>query len=157
MLCEEIPFDTSVIGLKSPRFLPRTSAVTDGSVSQFAHARHDSYGSIAGTSQSLSEDDPSINMHLRPRLFGGEEDGEDVEGWLLHFESICAVNGRDNDSQKIALLSVSTTGAATSWSWTNTRWVNVEGQSWEEVKERFLEPFEDQDIEEKIYAYLKTP
>ena len=89
-------------------------------------------------------------------MFGGEEDGEDAEGWLLHFESICAVNGRDNDTQKIALLSVSTTGAATSWVRANARWLNVEGRSWEEVKERFLERFEDQDIEEKIYTSLKT-
>ena len=83
--------------------------------------------------------------------------GEDsVEGWLIHFENICAVNDTTDDAQKIALLSVSTAGAATRWVRTNARWLSQEGRTWIDVKKRFQERFEDVDIEEKIYACLKS-
>ena len=95
-------------------------------------------------------------MRLRPRTFSGEEDEDDVEGWLLHFESICEVNGTNADGQKIALLSVSTAGAATRWVRTNSRWMSEDGRTWAQVKDRFKQRFEDDDVEEKVHACLKA-
>ena len=60
-----------------------------------------------------------------------------VKTWKVSFcifESICTINGRDNNSQTIALLSVFTTGAATSRVRVNARLLNAEGRFWEEVK-----------------------
>ena len=45
-------------------------------------------------------------MKIRPRVFSGETDGEDVEGWLLHFEGVCVASGIFDDAQRIALLTV---------------------------------------------------
>ena len=95
-------------------------------------------------------------MRLRPRTFSGEAEEDDVQGWLIHFDNICAVNGTSSDAQKIALLSVSTTGAATRWVRTNARWLSQDGQTWSEVRNKFRERFTDDDIEEKIHASLKS-
>ena len=95
-------------------------------------------------------------MRLRPQTCSGDVGEDDVEGWVIHFENICAVNGTTGDAQKIALLSVSTAGAMTRWVRTNARWLSQEGRTWIDVKQRFQERFEDVDIEEKIYACLKS-
>ena len=95
-------------------------------------------------------------MRLRPWTFSGDVGEDNVEGWLIHFENICAVNGTTDDAEKTALLSVSTAGAATRWVRTNARWLSQEGRTWGAVKQKFKDRFEDVDIEEKIYACLKS-
>ena len=93
---------------------------------------------------------------MQPRTFSREAEEDDVEGWLIHFDNICVVNGTTSDTQKIALLSMSTTGAATRWVQTNARCLSQDGQTWSEVKNKSRERFTDDDIEEKIHASLKS-
>ena len=54
-------------------------------------------------------------MKIRPPLFSGEADGENVEGWLLHFKGVCVASGIFDDAQRIALLTVSVEGEAERW------------------------------------------
>ena len=83
-----------------------------------------------------------------------EEDN--VEGWLIHFDNICAVNGTTSDAQKIALLSMSTTGAAARWVWTNANWLSQDEQTCSEARNKLRERFTNDDIEEKIHASVKS-
>ena len=54
-------------------------------------------------------------MKIRPRPFSGEDGGEDVEGWLLHFEGVCIAFAISEDAQQIAQLSMCVEGEATRW------------------------------------------
>ena len=38
-------------------------------------------------------------MKIRPCPFSGEFGGEDVEGWILHFEGVCIASGIYADAQ----------------------------------------------------------
>ena len=51
-------------------------------------------------------------MKIRPRIFWGEAEGEDVEGWLLHFKGVCVTSEIFDNAQRIALLTVSVEGEA---------------------------------------------
>ena len=95
-------------------------------------------------------------MRLRPQTFSGEAEEDDVEGWLLHFDNICDVNGTMREAQKIGLLSVSATSTATRWVQTNARWPNQDVQTLLEVRNKFRERFTNDDVEEKIHASLKS-
>ena len=79
-----------------------------------------------------------------------------MEGWLLHFEGICVAGGVNEDAQKIALLTVSTSGEATRWVRARSRWLFDEDRTWNEIKDAFRERFLEDDIEDQVNAALKT-
>ena len=68
-------------------------------------------------------------MRLRPRTFSDEAETDDVEGSRYISTHICAVNGTTIDAQKIALLSVSTTGTA-------ARWARTRDVPWPKILQR---------------------
>ena len=95
-------------------------------------------------------------MKIRPRVFSGEADGEDVEGWLLHFEGVCVASSIYDDAQRIALLTISVEGEAARWARARGRWLQAEHRQWNDVKLEFIERFTDDDLEERINASLKA-
>ena len=92
-------------------------------------------------------------MRLRPRQYSGRD--EDVDCWLQHFEGICVAGGITEEAQKIALLGVSLTGIAAQWARANGRWLNHTDRTWNEVKTRFLQRFEERDLEARLYEQLR--
>ena len=62
-------------------------------------------------------------MKIRPRPFSGECGGEDVEGWILHFEGVCIASGLYEAAQRIALLTVCVEGEAARWARAYGRWL----------------------------------
>ena len=95
-------------------------------------------------------------MKIRPRTFTGEAGGEDVEGWILHFEGVCVASGIYDDTQKIALLTVCVEDEAARWTRAYGRWLQAPGRSWDDVKQEFVQRFLDDDIEERVNASLKA-
>ena len=64
-------------------------------------------------------------MKIRSCIFWGEADGEDVEGWLLHFEGVCVMPGIFDATQRIALLIVSVEGEAKQWARAYGTWLQA--------------------------------
>ena len=82
-------------------------------------------------------------MKIRPHVFSGEADGEDVEGLLLHFEGVCVASGIFDYAQRIVLLTVSMEGEAERWACARGRWLQAKRRQWDDVKLEFIERFTD--------------
>ena len=95
-------------------------------------------------------------MKIRPLPFSGKCGGEDVKGWILHFEGVCIVSGIYADAQQIALLTVCVEGEAARWARAYGRWLQASERTWEEVKNDFVVRFLEEDLEERVNASLKA-